>query len=165
MTKRMPAGRTRTAITWTAVLFLVTFIHHVYGGVRFDSPQRIVLAVVFSGVFGVTYLAYRLGSTMRWARAMFWFLVYAFWVASVGLFEGGFNHALFVVLRLLDAQALINELYPVDSDAHISDDVLFQGTGVLTLVTAVLLAVAPAWPRRRPVSADGRAPATDTSAR
>ncbi|WBB52571.1 hypothetical protein [Verrucosispora sp. WMMD573] len=143
--QRVSADRRGTAIAWTTVVFLVTFIHHLYGGLRFDSPQRTVLAVVFSVVFTVTYLAYRLGSTMRWARAIFWFLVYAFWVAAVGLFEGGFNHALFVVLRLLDAYALINDLYPVHSDARISDDVLFQSTGVLTLVTAVLLAVAPAW--------------------
>lgn len=148
--QRMPAGRLRAAITWTTVLFLVTFVHHVYGGLRFDSPQRTILAGVFSAVFAVTYLAYRLGSTMRWARAIFWSLVYAFWVAAVGLFEGGFNHALFVVLRLLDAQTLINDLYPVDGDARISDDVLFQGTGVLTLVTAVVLAVAPAWSRKSP---------------
>ncbi|GIJ39773.1 hypothetical protein [Micromonospora andamanensis] len=163
--ERMSADRPRTAITWTAVLFLVTFVHHVYGGLRFDSPERIVLAVVFSAVFAVTYLAFRLGSTTRWARATFWFLVYAFWVAAVGLFEGGFNHALFAVLRLLDAQALVNDLYPVTGDARISDDLLFQGTGVLTLVAAVVLAVAPAWSSRRPTGADGRRPATDTGAR
>ncbi|MFF5217034.1 hypothetical protein [Micromonospora sp. NPDC000442] len=158
---RMSASRLRAAITWTTVLYLVTFAHHLYGGLRFDSPQRTVLALVFSGAFAVTYLTYRLGSRMRWARAIFWFLVYAFWVASVGLFEGGFNHALFAVLRLLDAQALINDLYPVDGDARISADVLFQGTGVLTLVAAVLLAVAPAWSRRTvviPRPAAGRSP-------
>ncbi|WBB91200.1 hypothetical protein [Verrucosispora sp. WMMC514] len=162
--ERGSAGRRRAAITWTTVLFLVTFIHHVYGGVRFDSPQRTLLAVVFSAVYAVTYLAYRLGSTMRWARAILWFLVYAFWVAAVGLFEGGFKHALFVVLRLLDAHALIDDLYPVHGDARISDDVLFQGTGVLTLVTAVVLAVAPAWSGQRPSGIDRR-PATDGGAR
>ncbi|MBQ1023803.1 hypothetical protein [Micromonospora sp. C95] len=143
----------------------MTFIHHLYGGLQFDSPQRTILAVVFSAVFAVTYLAYRLGTTMRWARAIFWSLVYAFWVAAVGLFEGGFNHALFVVLRLLDAQALINNLYPVDGDARISDDVLFQGTGVLTLVTAVLLATTPAWPRKPPTSGNGRRPTVDSGVR
>ncbi|MBQ1050140.1 hypothetical protein KBX50_16905 [Micromonospora sp. C51] len=163
--QRVSADRRGTAIAWTTVVFLVTFIHHLYGGLRFDSPQRTILAVVFSAVFAVTYLAYRLGTTMRWARAIFWSLVYAFWVAAVGLFEGGFNHALFVVLRLLDAQTLINDLYPVDGDARISNDVLFQGTGVLTLVTAVLLAVAPARPRKPPTSGNGRRPTVDSGVR
>lgn len=138
--------RARTAVRLVAVVYVATFVHHLYGGVVFDSAERTVLAVVFSVAFLLTLLLYRLSAVRRWARWGYWATVAALWVVAVGVYEGGYNHALYGVLRLFDASGTVARLYPAGSDAVISNDVFFQGTGVLTFIAGIALAVAP-WAR------------------
>ena len=132
----------------TALLYATTFVHHIYGGVAFRSTERTVLAVVFSVLFLITYLIYRRASVRRWAATAYWLLVYGFWVGLLGLFEGFYNHTLFVVLRA-SGYAGLDRLYGAASDARISDDLLFQATGVLTFVFAVVLGLTPLLARKR----------------
>ncbi|MBY8872037.1 hypothetical protein K7640_09305 [Micromonospora sp. PLK6-60] len=145
----------RLTVKLTAALYAVTFIHHLYGGLAFSSTERTVLAFVFSGAFAVTYLIYRHALATRWGRRAYWLLVYVFWVGLLGLYEGGWNHTLFAVLR---AGGVVNldRLYAAASDARISDDVFFQATGVLTLLAAVVLGLAPRLVgRRTPIAQTG----------
>lgn len=138
---------------WLVVgLWAVTFAHHVYGGLRFDSPGRTGAGIAFTGILAVTLGLRRLGVTRLWAHRTYLTIVVGFWIVLLGLYEGGYNHALYVVLRLVDP-ATAGELYPADSDALLSNDVFFQGTGALTLVAAVVLAAAvPRALRRRPAT-------------
>lgn len=126
------------------VLWGVTFAHHVYGGLRFDSPYRVVAGVVFTAVLGVTLWLGWLGQSRRWARAAYLATVVLFWIVAIGLYEGGYNHALYLILEEA-APGVADQLYGADSDAKLSQDALFQATGVLTLIVA--LAVAAALPR------------------
>jgi len=66
-------------------------------------------------------------------------LVVGFWGVLLGLYEGGDNHALYVVLRQF-APDTADRIYPEDSDDLLSNSVLFQGTGVLTLVAGLAVA-------------------------
>lgn len=120
-------------------LWAVTLVHHVYGGVRFDSPGRIGAGVAFTGILALTLWLWRLGASRTWTRRAYLATVGGFWVVLLGLYEGGYNHALYLVLRWL-APGVADRAYAADSDALISSDMLFQGTGVLTLVVALAVA-------------------------
>ena len=137
------SNKTRARLDLTArlviVLWAVTFAHHLYGGLRFDSPGRIGAAVAFTAILGLTLWLWRLGGSWTWARRTYLATVVGFWVVLLGLYEGGYNHALYVVLRWL-APGLADRAYATDSDALLSSDVFFQGTGVLTLVAALAVA-------------------------
>jgi hypothetical protein len=138
------AVRTGLDPTMRAVttLYLVTLAHHIYGGLVFASTERLFLALVFTVVFGITLWLFRFDETKRWATRAYWSLVVGFWAVLLGLYEGGFNHALHVVLRTAGASTeTMRRLYPSGSDAVVSDDVFFQATGVLTLTAAVWVAV------------------------
>lgn len=144
-----PASRTRDlTITLVAVLWVVTFVHHLYGGLTFGSPSRTIMAFVFTAIFGATLWLHRLGATRRWARRACHTLVVVFWVVLLGLYEGGYNHTLYLILREADP-ARAQSWYPAGSDAVISNDVFFQGTGVLTLIAAIAVAIALLTARRR----------------
>lgn len=148
---RMGLDPTLRAVT---VLYLVTLAHHGYGGVVFASVERVVLALVFTALFVITVWLFRLAPARRLASRAYWGVVAGFWVALLGLYEGGFNHVLYVVLRAVGASPdTMRRLYPAGSDAVISDDVFFQATGALTLVAGVWVAVTMA---ARPVRGRGR---------
>jgi hypothetical protein len=145
----VPASRTRDlAITLVAAQGVVTFAHHLYGGLTFDSPGRTIMAFVFAAILGGTLWLHRLGATVRWARRACHTLVVAFWVVLLGLYEGGYNHTLYLILREVDP-ARAQSWYPAGSDAVISNDVFFQGTGVLTLTAGIAVAIALLAARRR----------------
>jgi hypothetical protein len=140
-------------IALVAVQCAVTFVHHLYGGLSFDSPGRTVAALVFAVMFGATLWLHRLGVTRRWARRACHGVTVVFWLVLLGLYEGGYNHTLYLVLREVDP-ALARSRYPAGTDAAISDDVLFQGTGVLTLVAGIGVALALLAARRRRVGGE-----------
>jgi hypothetical protein len=139
-------------------LYATTFVHHIYGGIVFESAERIVLAAIFSAVFAATVWLHRLRRSRRWATYAYNAIVTVFWVGLLGLYEGGYNHTLFVLLRLADAPPpLVASLYPAGpGEGGAPDDVFFQATGVLTFVMALLVAF-PLPRSRRP--SHGVAPA------
>ena len=62
------------------------------------------------------------------------------WVALSGLLHGGYAHAYKDVLYLLDGPPEL--YYPLNPDEHYPpDDVFFEVTGVLEVVTACLVAL------------------------
>jgi hypothetical protein len=138
-------------------LYATTLVHHVYGGIIYASSERIVLAVVFSVVFAATVWLRRLARASRWAGYAATGIVAVFWIGLIGVYEGGYNHALYVLLSVAEAgPQLTGALYPRPADGVAPDDPFFQATGVLTLVTALLVAFPVPRPRR---PARGMAPA------
>lgn len=136
-----------------SALYLITLAHHVYGGVVFASTERLLLAIVFTALFALTLWLIRLAAAKNLARRAYRGLVIGFWIVLLGLYEGGFNHFLHVVLRVGGASPeTMRRLYPAGSDAVISSDAFFQTTGVLTLVAAVWVAITMV---RRPAKAAG----------
>jgi hypothetical protein len=133
-----------------ALLYLVTLVHHLFGGLVFDSAERLVLALVFTVLFAVTVWLFVLAATRSWARRTYTGLVVGFWIVLLGLYEGGFNHSLYLVLRATAGGGeTLRRLYPAGSDATVSNNVFFQATGVLTLVAAVAVAVTLVVTRQR----------------
>lgn len=137
----------RLTIRLVVFQWAVTFVHHLYGGLAFDSPGRVVTAFVFGAVLAGTLWLHRLGAVRRWASWACRGVIAVFWVGLLGLYEGGYNHTLYSVLRWLDPDRAAR-LYPAGSDATISSDIFFQGTGVLTLLAGLGVAVAVLTGRR-----------------
>lgn len=124
--------------------YVATTVHHVYGGVAFDSPERLNMALAFTGVFGLTLLLYRLAADHRAARLALAAVLALFWVGLLGGYEGGYNHVVASVRFLLGEPV---EAYP--------PDLFFQATGVLTFAAALATAAALVRLTRRP-GAGGR---------
>jgi hypothetical protein len=150
-TRHRPRNPVDATVTAVITLYLVTLVHHLYGGIVFASTERLVLSLIFTVGIVATVALHRLGSSRRWARWTYWSLV-ALWITVIGIIEGGYNHTLFVTLKLLGAgPEIFQQLYPDGIDGvESSSDILFQGTGVLTFlaIIPILIFAIRARPRR-----------------
>lgn len=130
-----------TTIWLVTVLFTMTFVYHLYGGLRYHSPNRIKLTVVFAAAFALTILLYQLGAQQAWALWSYRILVMLGWVLMLGLFEGGYSHLLKVVLWLAKVKpARLEKLFPPE-EYVLPNDILFETTGILTFVLGVWVGV------------------------
>src|SRR5260370_30047374 len=87
------------AIRWIAVSivaeYMSTIAHHVYGAIVYGTPERLIIAAIFTGAFAVTALLlilYRRRAS-QFQLGVLGLVVGFVWVGALGLFEGGYNHA------------------------------------------------------------------------
>lgn len=139
---RIQQLESRVARSALAVL-LLTSVHHAYGAYVYDTPWR--LHVLFVSGFAAaviigSLLAHR-KSTGVARETAFWVFVsvtFAVPIAIIGLFEGGYNHALKDTLYFAGASlTMMHRLFPPPT-YELPSDVFFEVTGVLQLVLAVL---------------------------
>ena len=143
MTKPRFPAHGQAALAAVTGEYLATLVHHVYGGLVFASPERLVMAAVFTAVFAVTLLLHALDRA--WARGAALGLGLVFWGTMLGAWEGGYNHV-YASLRVLFGS----------SPPGYHADGVFQSTGWLTFAFAVVAIwsyVRGAWPGDR-VSTD-----------
>lgn len=134
----MPERVWRASLVATVATLALTVVHHVYGGILYDTPWRIhgvalgVLGLVIAGV------AYRRRSRPAWARGYLLTSGLLFGVV-VGLFEGGYNHAVKDALFAVRLDpATLARLFPPHPWVA-PDDALFEVTGVLQLPLGVVV--------------------------
>lgn len=125
------AASARPVVLWCGVNVLVTTVHHVYGAIHFDTPDRYGAVVIAAAALAlaVTALAIsRTGSRMRGAARWTFRLVSALaFVVMFGLVEGLATH---VIVPIAD------QGYPADEPF----DLIFQATGILHVVPAAFTA-------------------------
>jgi hypothetical protein len=121
-------------------------LHHVYGGLIYRTPERFAIALFFTVVLLPTIgllLRYR-RTGKRPALIAFAILVAVIWVAVLGLFEGGYNHAYTDILLLAGvSRADALKVHPAAMAGDFNyppDSLLFEASGVLQLVTSLLTA-------------------------
>ena len=124
-------------LAWRALVteYVLTTVHHVYGGIAFGTPGRLHMALGFTLLFGLT-LALRRGHSRAAGQALR-AVVIVFWIGLLGGYEGGYNH-LYASLRFAAGNPLPG--YPAD--------LLFQATGILTFAAAAVTAFALLRPSR-----------------
>ncbi|MBZ4419359.1 hypothetical protein [Myxococcus sp. RHSTA-1-4] len=136
----------RSAVASLAVL-LLTSVHHAYGAFIYRTPWRLhmvaiaaVTAVVLLGALAV--LRARPGGwTGGVALAVFALTTLGVPVGMIGVFEGAYNHVLKNVFYFGGASPeLLGRLFPPPT-YELPNDFLFELTGVLQVVPAVLAAV------------------------
>lgn len=150
--KANPGGRAamvvaarRTVLAALAVLFL-TSVHHLYGAYVYATPWRAhaahVSALAASLLIGSFVVLRRRAGTAA-GRVACWIIVLvtlALPVLGIGLFEGGYNHALKVALYYGHASpALMSRLFPPPT-YELPNDAFFEITGVLQLALGAFAA-------------------------
>jgi hypothetical protein len=140
-------ARVLRLLTWAlAAEFGAAFIHHVYGGLLYQTSERLWMALGFALAILVTVGLLRYYSTRHSnaALAASAGVIVLLWVITVGLFEGGYNHAYKCVLyfagvtreRALDLHPALmarDFIYPPDS-------AFFEISGVLQLLSGCVVA-------------------------
>lgn len=120
--------------------------HHVYGGLHYRTPERLWMALGFLVAIAVTLglLSYysKRGRGAALMAAMV--LIVSLWILSLGLFEGGYNHAYKCLLYFggVTRQRVVG-LHPVlmtRDFIYPPDNAIFELTGVLQLLTAGVVA-------------------------
>lgn len=133
----------RTVLAALAVL-LLTSAHHVYGAYAYGTPWR-NHAAYGSGAAAVAIIASALALRQRpggvagtLAFGTLALVVFAFPVATIGLFEGGYNHALKNALFFGGASPEIMKRFFPPPTYEMPDDVVFEITGVLQLAAGIV---------------------------
>ena len=142
------AGALTTWIAWALVFeYATTLAHHVYGGLAYHAPERLVIALIMTITVGATLALLRryLTDRSRAALAVFAGVVVVVWVLVLGLFEGGYNHAYKDLLFLAGvspstALKLHPNLVPGDY-IYPPNDTVFEITGALQLVGALIVLI------------------------
>jgi hypothetical protein len=131
----------RTALSILGAYALTT-VHHVYGGIVDGASNRLRVPLVMAVPSLVA-----LGSLVRYKRTggrvalvVGGGVSVVAWVILSGLLHGGYAHAYKDVLYLLDGPSEL--YYPLNPDEHYPpDDLFFEVTGVLEVVSACLVAL------------------------
>lgn len=130
-------------IFWSAATIVMTVIHHFYGAIVYDEPFRMHVAVFAIPVFVIlisSYVAYLKAEDTGLRKFSLLLLLgtsLLFSVVAIGLYEGGFNHAVKNILYFGGVSvATLDRIYP--SIYELPNDILFETTGVMQLVTGLL---------------------------
>jgi hypothetical protein len=122
--------------------YTLTTIHHIYGGLVDEDSNRLhaplVMAIPLVVALASLYRYKR--SRSRAALATYSIAAVVGWVILSGLVHGGYAHAYKDLLFLLDGPSAL--YYPLNPNEHYPpDDLFFEITGVLELVTDYLIAL------------------------
>jgi len=129
-----------------SIVYVLTIVHHVYGAIVFDTPWRYHAAFLGGAGIAAT-LTLTWGST-RWvppvlrqvATALLAALTLTLAVGLIGLFEGGYNHGVKLLLFFGGAAPdTMRRLFPPPT-YEMPSDVLFEVTGVLQFVAGLIAA-------------------------
>ena len=122
--------------------YALTTIHHIYGGFVDRAPNRlhvpVIMAIPSLVTLGSLYRYKRTGSGAALATSST--VAVLAWVVLSGLVHGGYAHAYKDILFLVDGSPEL--YYPLNPDEHSPpDDIFFEITGVLEMVTGYFIAL------------------------
>jgi hypothetical protein len=132
----------RSAAIASSSVLLLTIAHHSYGAVRFATPWRhhvSLIALPIALVLWVTYFIFSQPDSRagRVARGVFICVALLGPVGWIGIFEGGYNHVLKIILFQSNISPLtFRRFYPPDT-YEAPHDWLFEATGVMQLAVAL----------------------------
>jgi hypothetical protein len=118
-------------------ILILTVIHHVYGAILYNTPERLHIAYFVLPVillYSFLFLIYRRRPAARHGRIAFWSLIIITVLVPVGTFgiiEGGYNHLLKNILYFGGADvSLFDRLYSSPL-YELPNDILFEVSGIL----------------------------------
>jgi len=125
-------------------VLVLTIVHHAYGAAIFDTPWRNHVAHLAGWQIALLlalYAGYRFATAATVRRILLALLLVGLLlgpVAWIGLFEGGYNHVLKIVLYAAGTpQGVLDSLFPPPVYEP-PTEFLFEASGVLQLVVALL---------------------------
>jgi hypothetical protein len=122
--------------------YVLTTIHHIYGGLVDRAPNRLrvplIMAIPSLITLGSLYRYRRTGSGAALATSST--VAVVAWVFLSGLLHGGYAHAYKDMLFLVNGPQEL--YYPLNPGEHYPpDDIFFEITGVLEMVTGYFIAL------------------------
>ncbi|HET9138774.1 hypothetical protein [Actinophytocola sp.] len=146
MVRTRPAdGLITSAALAIVVAYLLTSVHHIYGGLTTTATNRLLVPAILAPTviiaLGSLHVLRRSGR--RIALGIFAIVAIVVWVILLGGLHGAYAHLYKDVVYLLDAPA--HRYVALNPNEHYPpDDILFEITGLLDVVTATWIAVATA---------------------
>lgn len=144
----------KTTTTWSikkvaytiAILYSLTSIHHIYGGIVDSDPKRLFVPVLAAVPLLITQRALHVYRRTGSKTALTWLnvLVVVWWVGIQGLLHGAYAHAYkdLIYLAGVPASEAHNYYYNLNPAEHYPpDNLFFELTGVLEFVTAYFVAL------------------------
>lgn len=118
---------------------LTTWVHHIYGGLAYDTLYRIIAPSISIPLLLVAtfYLQYRvIRKPMRLVKILYAFVVSVFWILSIGIVEGGYNHVIknFLFFSGISKEKLATFFPPEFGSQRFFEmpsDVFFEVTGII----------------------------------
>jgi len=148
MVRKQPFGNRKVLdaarkTMWSAlVVLLLTTVHHVYGAYIYNTPWRHHVAIVSTVTAAILFASLHVlrtrtaGVAGKIAFRVFAVVTLVIPVVAIGIFEGGYNHALKDALYFTGASpGLMQQLFPPPT-YEMPNDAFFEITGVLQLVPA-----------------------------
>jgi len=133
----------RKVSLYSNMLMVLTSVHHVYGGIIYHTPWRLHVLFLSVPVIIVTLIFDRLlrnkeNNVLFW---IYWFVILLASVLFMGMFEGIYNHVLKNILFFsgLSYEAMTSIFPP--GMYELPNDVIFEMTGSLQGVIAIILIV------------------------
>lgn len=128
-------------LTLVTVLAATTFIHHVYGGIKYYTPKvnRLKIAGLIVVTYALTLGLHKLSQHIHWASYLYNGLILVWWAGGFGIFEGGYNHLLKVVLWAARMNvSKLQKLFPPD-EYVLPNDIIFEASGILTFIISLFV--------------------------
>ena len=132
------------AMWWAVGVLLLTTVHHLYGGIVYDTPWREHAAIVAAATGLVMAALFRIHRSLfgrRGSELAFWLFATVTMlvpVIGVGLIEGGYNHALKNLLYFTTTdRGLFERLFPPPT-YEMPNDAFFEITGVLQFFVGIV---------------------------
>jgi hypothetical protein len=132
------------AMGYALAILILTSVHHAYGAYIYGTPWRLhivpIAALAATLIVGARVVLRRASPGVASTLAFWVFsaVTLIFPVVVIGLFEGGYNHAVKDVLYFGGAPMdVMRALFPPPA-YELPNDVLFEVTGVLQFAIAVV---------------------------
>lgn len=128
------------------ILYIITSVHHIYGGLVDADPKRLFVPLLAAVPLGLTQWALHVYRRTGSGAALTWFSVLTvfWWVGIQGLLHGAYAHAYkdLIYLAGVPASEAHRYYYNLNPTEHYPPDHLFfELTGVLEFVTAYFIAL------------------------
>ena len=126
---------------------ITTWIHHVYGGIVYDTPYRVIVPSLTLPIFWFItfYIQYRLiKQTTKALKYVYILIVSLFWILPIGLIEGGYNHILKNILFFTGvSQEKLATFFPPEFGAlrlfEKPNDIIFEVTGIIQFFIGLMI--------------------------
>jgi hypothetical protein len=130
----------------SAIVLILTSIHHIYGAIVYNTPWRFHVvhpaALTTLIIAALLFLSYKRSRTIV-GQIAFYLAISIILIVPVsffGIFEGGYNHVLKNVFYFSGAgEPLMQKLFPPPT-YELPNDLFFEITGILTFVAGVAAA-------------------------
>lgn len=142
-----PTARLIKKVAYTiAILYGITSIHHIYGGIVDSDPKRLFVPVLAAAPLLITQRALHVYRRTGSKTAMQWLnvLVIIWWVGIQGLLHGAYAHVYKDLLYLagVPTSEVHRYYYNLNPAEHYPpDNLFFELTGGLEFVTAYVVAL------------------------